>query len=68
METIFLDASYISGFKKWSLAHKPANSNDDPAGGATPVVIDIQAADKETTIPSTQPDRPWLIQGIGNAL
>jgi hypothetical protein len=64
MKTIFLSASRASGFKKWSLAHTPADNDDEPAGGGTPVSIRVRA----TVEPTVQLYRPWLMQGVGNVL
>jgi hypothetical protein len=64
MKTIFLATSHASGFKKWSLAHTPADNDDDPAGGGRPVAIHIRA----TVEPTEQAHRPWLTQGVGNVL
>jgi hypothetical protein len=64
MKTIFLATSHASGFKKWSLAHTPADNDDDPAGGSRPVAIRARA----TVEPAEQLHRPWLMQGVGNVL
>jgi hypothetical protein len=64
MKTIFLSASHNSGFKTWSLAHTPADNDDDPADGGRPVAVRVRAPVE----PPEQPHRPWLIQGVGTVL
>jgi len=68
MEMIFLSASHIGGFRKWPIIHSPANHNDDPAGGATPVALPTPATDERIVASPEQPPRPWLVQGVGSAL
>ncbi len=64
MIPVFLSASHVSGFKAWSLAHTPADNDDDPAGGGRPVAIRVRAIVE----PTEQAHRPWLTQGVGSVL
>ena len=64
LKTIFYSANRAIGFKEWSLAHTPADNDDDPIGGGRPVAIRVRAADK----PTEQAHRRWLTQGVGNVL
>ena len=68
MKTIFLSASRVHGVKLWSATHTLANNDDDPTGGATPVVLPIPATDEQIMASPEQPHRPWLIQGMKDAL
>lgn len=64
MGTIFLGTNHSRGFKEWSLAHLPADNDDDPADGGSPVAIRVRV----TVKPAEQAHRPWLTQGVGNVL
>jgi|HubBroStandDraft_6_1064221.scaffolds.fasta_scaffold1281473_1 hypothetical protein len=64
MKQTFFGTSQISGFRKWSLAHRPEENDNDPAGGGRPFAIRVPAAGQ----PAEQPHRAWVIQGVGNAL
>jgi len=68
METIFLSDRHARGFKKWSVAHTPAGNDDDPAGGGRPVAVRIRASVKPMMASAEPSHRPWLAQGVGNAL
>jgi hypothetical protein len=64
MKTIFLSTKRSDVFKTWSLAHTPAENDDDPADGGSAVAIRVLAPVE----PAEQPHRPWQVQGVGNAL
>jgi hypothetical protein len=64
VKQISFSASQIGGFGTGSLAHRPEENDNDPAGGGRPVAIRVRA----TAEPTEQPHRPWLMQGVGNAL
>jgi hypothetical protein len=64
MKTIFLSDSHVGGFKTWSLAHTPADNDDDPADGGKPVAVHARA----TVKPTEEAHRPWLTQGVGSVL
>lgn len=66
MKIIFLD-SYRSPQLKVA-AHGPVNNDDDPAGGATPAVLPVPVAGERIVATAEQRHRPWLIQGMRNAL
>jgi hypothetical protein len=68
MKTIFLNSHRSPGDKQRSGAHAPANNDDAPAGGATPVVLPVPTAGEQIMATAEQPHRPWLIQGMRNAL
>ena len=50
------------GFKKWSIAHKPASNDDDYPAGATPIALALPSFDEE------RPYCPWLVPGVGASL
>jgi hypothetical protein len=68
MKTIFLNSYRSHAAKQRSGAHALANSNDDPAGGATPAVLPVPATDAQIMATAERPHRPWLIQGMMGAL
>jgi hypothetical protein len=68
MKTIFLSSHRSHKVNQQSGAHALANNDDDPAGDATPVVLPVPATDEQIMATAEQPHRPWLIQGIRNAL
>ena len=65
MKTIFLDSYRSPQLKQRSVAaHAPVNNDDDPAGGVLPVPV----AGERIVATAEQRHRPWLIQGMRNAL
>ena len=69
MKTIFLDSYRSPQFKQPSVAaHGPVNNDDDPVGGATPTVLPVPVAGERIVATTEQRHRPWLIQGMRNAL
>ena len=68
MKTIFLSSYRSHGVKQRSGAHAPINDDDDPAGGATPIILPVPATDEQIMATTEQPHRRWLIQGMRNAL
>ena len=59
---ISLANSRANGFRKWSDAHPPHSARDDA------VAIADLAIDYAVMTPPEQPDGPWRIPGVGNAL
>lgn len=45
-----------------------ADNDVDPAGGAAPVALPVSATDAQIAAIMEQPHRPWLFQGMRNAL
>jgi hypothetical protein len=69
MKTIFLDSYRCPQLKQRSVAaHVPVNNDDDPAGGASPAVLPVPVAGERIVATAEQRHRPWLIQGMRNAL
>ncbi|HTW50847.1 MAG TPA: hypothetical protein VME45_03020 [Stellaceae bacterium] len=68
MTTIFLGSHHSHGVKPRAGASVPANTDDDPAGGATPIVLPIPTTDEQIIAATEQPHRPWIIQGMMHAL
>ncbi len=68
MKTIFLSSYRSHGSSNGQAPHAPVNNDDDPAGGATPVVLPVPATDEQIMATTEQSHRPWLIQGMRNAL
>jgi hypothetical protein len=69
MKTIFLDSHRSPQLKQQSVAsHAAVNNDDDPAGGATPAVLPVPVAGERIVATAEQRHRPWLIQGVRNAL
>jgi hypothetical protein len=69
MKTIFLDSYRSPQLKQRSVAaHALVNNDDDPAGGATPAVLPVPVAGERIVATAEQRHRPWLIQGMRNAL
>jgi hypothetical protein len=68
MKKVFLNSSCSHRVKQRPDAHALANNDDDPASGATPVVFPVSATDEQMMATTEQPHRPWLIQGMRNAL
>jgi hypothetical protein len=69
MKTIFSDSYHSPQLKQQSVAaHRPVNNDDDPAGGATPAVLPVPVAGERIVATAEQRHRPWLIQGMRNAL
>jgi hypothetical protein len=68
MKTIFLSSHRSHGVKQRSGARALANNDDDPAGGAAPVALPVPAIDEQIAATTEQPHRPWLFQGMRNAL
>ena len=59
---ISLANSRANGFRKWSDAHPPHSNND-----AAIAIADL-AIDYAVMTPPEQPDGPWRVPGVGNAL
>ena len=69
MKTIFSDSYHSPQLKQQSVAaDRPVNNDDDPAGGATPAVLPVPVAGERIVATAEQRHRPWLIQGMRNAL
>ena len=68
MKTIFFSSHRSHGVKQRPGDYAPTNTNDDPAGGATPIVLPVPATDERIMAAAEQPHRPWLIQGLRHAL
>jgi len=68
MKTIFLRSHRSHGTKQRLGAYAPTNTDDDPAGGATPIVLPAPATDERIMAAAEQPHRPWRIQGMRHAL
>ena len=69
MKTVLLSSYRSHKVKQQSGAqHTLANNDDDPAGGAAPVALPVPATDEQITATTDQPHRPWLFQGMRNAL
>ena len=68
MKTIFLSSYRSHAVKQRSGPHVPVNQDEDPPGGATPAVLPIPATDEQIMATTEQPHRPWLVQGMRNAL
>ena len=68
MKTIFLSSRRSHEVKQRPGACAPANTDDDPAGGATPILLPVPATDERILVAAEQPRRPWLIQGMKGAL
>ena len=59
-------ASLALGFKNWSIARPPPNSDrDDNPRGATPIAPTDPDLDDRVFAPPEQPHRPWLVPGLG---
>jgi hypothetical protein len=68
MKLIFLNSYRSHRVKQRSAAHTLANNDDNPAGSAAPVALPVPATDEQITATADQPHRPWLFQGMRNAL
>jgi hypothetical protein len=68
MKTIYSSFRRSHRVKERSGAHAFANDDDDPTGGATPAVLSVPATDERIMAIAEQPHRPWLIQGMKDAL
>ena len=69
MKTIVVNSYRSHEFKqRLGATHAAVNNDNDPAGGATPVVLPVPATHEETMATAEQLHRPWLIQGMRNAL
>jgi len=68
MKMGFLSTNRANGVKLRSGVHTLANNDDDPAGGATPVVLPLPATDEQTAALAAHLHRPWQMQGIRNGL
>jgi hypothetical protein len=67
MKALSLSADHARRVKQRSGALTLANNDDDPAGGATSA-LPVPAADEQIMAPAEQRHRPWLMQGMRNAL
>jgi hypothetical protein len=68
VKTVFLNSHRSHKVEPQSGVHARANNHNDPAGGATPVVLPLPTTDEQIMMAAEQPHRPWLIQGMRNAL
>ena len=68
MKTIFLSSRRSHEVKQRPGACALANTADDPTGDATPIVLPAPATDELILAAAVQPHRPWLIQGMKDAL
>jgi hypothetical protein len=68
MKTVFLSSHRFHKVEQRLGAHAPVNTDDDPDDGATPAVFPIPATDERITAIAEHPRRPWLIQGMKDAL
>ena len=68
MKRIFLSSRRPHEVKQRPGTCAPANTDDDPVGGATPIVLPVPATDEQILVAAEQPHRPWLIQGMRHGL
>jgi hypothetical protein len=64
-----LESSRVSGFKKWSAAHKAGNNDEDPNHGYAAMIATPRLTDASGGIASSeQPFSPGLVPGVGIAI
>jgi hypothetical protein len=68
MKMVFLSTNRAHGVKLRSGVHTLANNDDNPTGGAIPVVLPLPATDEQTTALAEHLHLPWQMQGIRNGL
>jgi hypothetical protein len=61
-----LESSRVAGFKKWSVAHKAGDNDEDPNLGYAAVIETPGLTDASGGITSSeQPFSPGLVPGVG---
>lgn len=61
-----LESSGVSGFKKWSDAHKAGNNHEDPNHGYAVMIATPDLTDASGGITSSeQPFSPGRVPGVG---
>jgi hypothetical protein len=68
MKTIFLSAYQSPEVNRRLNVHVLVDNDDDPAGGATPVVLPVPTGDEQIAATTEQSHRPWLFQEMRNVL